>query len=126
MLLSTNAKTLTRLKDAASEIISLTDLKDHLRITESDDHDFILLTITAVRIAAEEYIQSNGITADSMLVGAFRQAGTIYDRESVIVELSDSDDDNFTKNLITVRAERRLALTIEQPSHIIGGDLTPA
>jgi len=71
-------------------------------------------------------IQSNGITADTVVVGSFRQAGTIHNREGVVVEMSDSDDDNFTKNLITIRAERRLALTIERPSYIIGGDLTPA
>jgi HK97 family phage major capsid protein len=71
-------------------------------------------------------VQSNGITADNIAVGAFRQAGTIYNREGVVVEMSDSDDDNFTKNMITIRAERRLALTIERPSYIIAGDLTPA
>ena len=71
-------------------------------------------------------IQSNGITADNVVVGSFRQAGTIHNREGVIVEMSDSDDDNFTKNLITIRAERRLALAIERPSYIIAGDLTPA
>jgi hypothetical protein len=40
--------------------------------------------------------------------------------------MSDSDSDNFTKNLITIRAERRLALAIEAPAAIRAGDLTPA
>ncbi len=71
-------------------------------------------------------IESNGITADQVVVGAFNECGTIHNREGVIVELSDSDDDNFTKNLVTIRAERRLALTIERPTGIIAGDLTPA
>ena len=66
-----------------------------------------------------------GMTADNVAVGAFAQHGTIYNREGVIVELSDSDSDNFTKNLITVRAERRLALTSEVPAAIRAGDLTP-
>jgi len=71
-------------------------------------------------------VQSNGITAGQIVVGDFAMAGTIHNREGVVVEMSDSDDDNFTKNLITVRAERRLALTIERPSLIIAGGLTPA
>ena len=71
-------------------------------------------------------VQSVGMTADNVAVGAFNAAGTIYDREGVVVEMSDSDSDNFTKNLITLRAERRLALATERPAAIRAGDLTPA
>lgn len=71
-------------------------------------------------------IQTIGMTADTVAVGAFGIACCVYNREGVTVELSDSDGDNFTKNLITVRAERRLALAIERPSAISAGDLTPA
>lgn len=71
-------------------------------------------------------IQSVGMAADTVAVGAFRQACTIYDRESVTVDMSESDGDNFTKNLITLRAERRLALVVERPAAIQAGDLTPA
>ena len=71
-------------------------------------------------------IQSNAITADTFMVGAFDMAATIHNREGVVVELSESDSDNFTKNLVTVRAERRLALTVERPASLRGGDLTPA
>ena len=78
-----------------------------------------------MRLFGVPIVQSNGITADQVVVGAFGQCGTIHNREGVMVELSDSDSDNFTKNLVTVRAERRLALTIERPTGIIGGDLTP-
>lgn len=70
-------------------------------------------------------IQSAGITVDTFQVGDYIQASTVHNREGVVVELSDSDSDNFTKNLVTVRAERRLALTVEKPAAIIGGDLTP-
>jgi len=71
-------------------------------------------------------IQSFGVTVDSFLVGSFGQAATVHNRSGVAVELSDSDATNFTTNLVTIRAERRLALTVEKPSAVIGGDLTPA
>ncbi len=71
-------------------------------------------------------VASVGMTSDNVAVGAFAQASMIYNREGVIVELSDSDSDNFTKNLVTVRAERRLALATEIPAAIRAGDLTPA
>lgn len=71
-------------------------------------------------------IQSIGMAADTFQVGAFKQAYMIHNREGVVVEMSDSDSDNFTKNLITLRAERRLALATEKPAAVRGGDLTPA
>ncbi len=97
-----------------------------------------LLTTAAgqVRVAVDQagvmrlwgvpVIQSVGVTADTVAVGAFSQAYTVYNREGVVVELSESDSDNFTKNLITIRAERRLALATEVPGAIRAGDLTPA
>lgn len=71
-------------------------------------------------------VASIGMTAGTVAVGAFSQAAMIYNREGVVVELSDSDSDNFTKNLVTIRAERRLALATEIPAAIRAGDLVPA
>ncbi len=71
-------------------------------------------------------IASNAVTADTVLVGAFRLAATLYNRDGVVIEMSDSDSDNFTKNLITIRAERRCMLAVERPAAIRYGDLTPA
>lgn len=70
-------------------------------------------------------VQSVGMTAGNVAVGAFGSAATLYNREGVVVEMSDSDSDNFTKNLITLRAERRLALATERPAAIRAGSLTP-
>lgn len=78
------------------------------------------------RLFGRRIVTSVGMTADNVAVGAFGDHGTIYDRENVVVEMSDSDSDNFTKNLITLRAERRLALASEVPAAIRAGDLTPA
>lgn len=71
-------------------------------------------------------IQSVGMTADNIAVGAFGQAYMIHNREGVTVEMSDSDGDNFRYNLYTIRAERRLALATERPAAVRAGDLTPA
>jgi HK97 family phage major capsid protein len=78
------------------------------------------------RLFGKRVITSIGMTADQVAVGAFGQAYMIYNREGVVVEMSDSDSDNFTKNLITIRAERRLALATERPAAVQAGDLTPA
>jgi len=71
-------------------------------------------------------VTSVGMTADQVAVGDYAMAGTIHNREGVVVEMSDSDGDNFIRNLVTIRAERRLALASEVPAAIRAGDLTPA
>lgn len=49
---------------------------------------------------------------------------TLFQRENSVVELSDSDSDNFTQNLITMRAETRLGLSVSLPAGIRSGNLT--
>lgn len=71
-------------------------------------------------------VESVGVVADTFAVADFGQAYMIHNREGVVVEMSDSDGDNFTHNLITIRAERRLALATERPAACRAGDLTPA
>lgn len=71
-------------------------------------------------------VASNAITADQVLVANLTMAATLHNREGIVVEMSDSDGDNFQRNLITIRAERRLALTVEVPAAIRYGELTPA
>lgn len=60
---------------------------------------------------------------DDFLVGAFAQAATIYDRMDAEVLFSSEDRDNFVKNMITARAEKRLALAVKRPDALIEGDL---
>lgn len=71
-------------------------------------------------------VQAIGMAADTFQVGRFSEAYMVYNREGVVVEMSNSDSDNFTKNLITIRAERRCMLAVERPAAIRYGDLTPA
>jgi HK97 family phage major capsid protein len=78
------------------------------------------------RVFGIPVVQAIGMAADTFQVGRFSEAYMVYNREGVVVEMSDSDSDNFTKNLITLRAERRLALATEKPAAVRGGDLTPA
>lgn len=78
------------------------------------------------RLFGVPVVQTIGMAADTVAVGNFAQHGTIHNREGIVVEMSDSDSDNFTKNLVTLRAERRLALATERPAAIRAGDLTPA
>ena len=71
-------------------------------------------------------VLTNAMTAGKLMVGAFDIAAQVFNRQGVAVEASESDGDNFTKNLVTLRAEARLALAVYRPASIVFGDLTLA
>jgi HK97 family phage major capsid protein len=71
-------------------------------------------------------VASNAMLADTVWVGSLSQAATLHNREGVMLDLSDSDENNFQLGLVSVRAMRRLALTVEKPAAARYGDLTPA
>jgi HK97 family phage major capsid protein len=52
----------------------------------------------------------------SVLVGAFADSGQVFRRQGITVEMSNSNGTDFEQNLITVRAESRLALAVYRPS----------
>lgn len=55
------------------------------------------------------------------LVGSLGIAAQIFDRMEAEVLVSSEDSDNFRKNLITIRAEKRLALAVKRPQALIYG-----
>jgi HK97 family phage major capsid protein len=71
-------------------------------------------------------VASTAIAIGDVMVANLGMAATLHTREGVVVEMSDSDGDNFQKNLITIRAERRCALTVERPAALRYGRLVPA
>jgi HK97 family phage major capsid protein len=59
------------------------------------------------------------MTVDTALVGAFSLGAQIFDREDANVVISTENQDDFIKNMITVRAEQRLALAVYRPEAFI-------
>ena len=66
------------------------------------------------------------IPADKFLVGDFTQAATLWTRQGMAVEAFEQDVDNVEKNLVTIRAERRLGFGVERATALVGGDLVLA
>lgn len=65
------------------------------------------------------------IAQGTALVGSFQQAATVYRKGGVRVESTNSHASDFTSNLVTVRAEERLALAVRRPSGLVKVTLTP-
>jgi HK97 family phage major capsid protein len=55
------------------------------------------------------------MTQGTALVGAFKMAAKIYRRTGVMIEMSNSDQDDFIKNLVTIRCEERIGLAVVFP-----------
>lgn len=58
------------------------------------------------------------------LTGAFRDAAQLFDREEANVVISTENADDFEKNLISIRAEKRLGLAVKRPEGFIFGPFT--
>jgi hypothetical protein len=59
-----------------------------------------------------------------VLVGQARGTVALYDREESVVQVSNVDSDDFTKGLVTLRAEERVALAIFRPEAWLRGTLS--
>lgn len=67
-------------------------------------------------------IVSNSITAATFLIGS-SMAAEIADRQQAVVEASREDSTNFQKNMVTIRAEERLALCVFRTEAFIKGSI---
>lgn len=59
------------------------------------------------------------VPVGTAVVGAFKQAATVYRKGGVRVESTNSDLGKFTTNVITTRIEERVALAVRIPSAIV-------
>jgi len=72
-----------------------------------------------------DVVHTTSITNGTFLVGSGNPAGVeIRDRMEVQVEISTQHSDYFTRNLVAVRGETRLALIVKRPASFVTGTFT--
>lgn len=69
-------------------------------------------------------VTTTALASGEFLVGNFQMAATVWDRMQARVDVAREDGDNFKKNMVTIRGEERLALTVFRPESLIYGDLS--
>lgn len=62
--------------------------------------------------------------ANHFLLGAFAGGAMILDREDANVVIATENEDDFVKNMITIRCEERLGLQVKRPEAFIYGEFT--
>ncbi|HVQ14280.1 MAG TPA: phage major capsid protein [Vicinamibacterales bacterium] len=68
-------------------------------------------------------VDTQTMQAGKFLTGAFKMGAQIFDRMSIEVLVSTENEDDFVRNMITVRAEERLAIAVYRPTAFIYGNV---
>ncbi|MCZ7855041.1 phage major capsid protein [Agrobacterium salinitolerans] len=71
-------------------------------------------------------VSTQAMAAGEFLTGAFSFAAQIFDRMDIEVLLSTENVDDFEKNLVSIRAEERLAFAVYRPEAFVTGDVEGA
>jgi HK97 family phage major capsid protein len=66
-------------------------------------------------------VTTPNMNTGDFLVGAFPGQCALFDRETVVVEIAFQNEDDFVRNLITIRAEERVALAVFVPAAFVCG-----
>jgi len=69
-------------------------------------------------------VTTPNMAAGQFLVGSFPGNAALFDRQAVTVEISFENEDDFVKNLATIRCEERVALAVYVPLAFIKGNMT--
>ncbi len=83
---------------------------------EPGDGDFGDDTLWGLKV-----VRSNSMPVGQFLVGDFLNGCMLLDRMAATVELSTENSDNFVRNLVTIRAEERVALLTFAPWAFVKG-----
>ena len=59
---------------------------------------------------------TTAVSANTIIVGSFKTCGSVVQNGGVSVEAVNTNEDDFVKNLMTIRAEERLALAVRRPA----------
>lgn len=69
-------------------------------------------------------VPTQSMTAGSFLAGAFQLGAQIFDRQEAEIVISTENDKDFELNLVSIRAEERLAFAVYRPEAFVTGPLT--
>lgn len=99
-----------------------------IALTKSSTGIYILPWILGVvnpQLAGVPIVMSTAQTSGTFLVLA-RESAQVFFRKELSVEFSNQNEDNFIKGMVTVRAQKRLALAIYRPTALLTGTFVAA
>lgn len=79
--------------------------------------------ITPANLWRRPIVTTKAIEQNEFLAGAFQLGAQVFDREEAAISIATENADDFERNLVTIRAEERLALAVYRPEAFVKGDL---
>jgi HK97 family phage major capsid protein len=112
--------------DATGVILHPNDWRDILLLKDTtgrylfaDPHG-----MTEPKVWGKDVVATQSQTSGTFTAGNFILAAEIFDREDASVRVSDQHADFFTRNMVAVLAEERLALVVYRAAAIVKGNLS--
>lgn len=98
-----------------------------IELTKTDDNAYLFANPRAQNLPGlwgRNVVPTQAMSGGDFLVGAFGGGLAVqgWDREDVTVAISEHDRDNFIKNMLTIRCEERVGLTVYRPQAFVKGD----
>jgi HK97 family phage major capsid protein len=113
---------------ATGIILHPSDWED-IELAKGTDGHYIWVNVVSggeARLWRVPVVQSTGMHEGEFLTGAFGLGAQIWDREQANVRISEHHADYFTKNMLAILAEERIALTVYRPESFVKGVFTAA
>jgi HK97 family phage major capsid protein len=100
-----------------------------IQLTKSTIGDYIFSNPQAIAtpmLWGLPVVPTQAMTQGTGLTGAFKMGAQVFDREDANVVISTENQDDFIRNMITIRCEERLALAVYRPEAFIKNPALPA
>lgn len=98
-----------------------------IELTKTTDNAYLFATphgLAAPGLWGRPVVSTKSQDAGDFLTGAFQLGAQGWDREDASVSVSNSDGDNFTKNMVTILVEERVGLTVFRPEAFVKSNFT--
>jgi len=98
-----------------------------IELTKNAQHDYMFTNARSTMqpgLWGRNVVPTQAMDANEFLVGAFGGGLAVqgWDREDMNVQISLEDRDNFIKNMVTIRCEERVGLTVYRPDAFVKGN----
>ena len=97
---------------------------EEIELTKNTDESYILanpVMLAGPTLWGKRIVATNSVAQGTFLVGNFAMGAQLWDRMDAAVAISYEDGTNFQKNMATILAEERIALTVFRPTAFISG-----